>query len=155
MDFATLLMRFTAAVEAGDGSALGAVFTEDGVYHDTFYGEFQGRAAIKDMLENYFWRDAEAFRWDMHDPVATTDKGYARWVFSYTSKLPEAAGKRCVFEGMSLFRLENGLIRHYGEVFDQGIALVQTAFPPERIARIVGRSAERLRTRVAGSRHLT
>ena len=31
-----LLSRFTAAVEAGDGAAFGALFTADGVYHDVF-----------------------------------------------------------------------------------------------------------------------
>ena len=62
MTFDAILSRFTAAVEAGDGTALGALFTQDGIYHDTFYGEFHGPSAIKDMLENHFWRDAEAFR---------------------------------------------------------------------------------------------
>ncbi|MEL0091445.1 MAG: nuclear transport factor 2 family protein, partial [Rhodospirillales bacterium] len=61
MIFSDLLARFTAAVETGDGTELGKLFTLDGVYHDTFYGEFQGPAAIKNMLENHFWRDAEAF----------------------------------------------------------------------------------------------
>ena len=51
MSFPDLLARFTGAVEAGDGAALAALFTDDGVYHDTFYGAFQGREAIRDMLE--------------------------------------------------------------------------------------------------------
>lgn len=54
MTFDAILSRFTAAVEAGDGTALGALFTQDGIYHDTFYGEFHGPSAIKDMLENHF-----------------------------------------------------------------------------------------------------
>jgi len=57
----TLLPGFAAAVEAGNGAALAACFTEDGIYHDTFYGKFEGREAIADMLENRFWRDAEGF----------------------------------------------------------------------------------------------
>ena len=154
MDFQTLLGRFTAAVEAGDGKRLGALFTEDGVYHDTFYGEFRGPEAIADMLENHFWRDARDFRWEMMEPVQTGDTGYARWLFSYTSRLPEAEGQRILFEGMSRFALEGGLICHYGEVFDMGIALSQTNFPPERIAHILGRAAKGLRQRSAGSRHL-
>ena len=154
MDFQALLGRFTAAVEAGDGKRLGALFTEDGVYHDTFYGEFRGPEAIADMLENDFWRDARDFRWEMMEPVQAGDTGYARWLFSYTSRLPEAEGQRILFEGMSRFALEGGLIRHYGEVFDMGIALSQTNFPPERIARILGRAAKGLRQRSAGTRHL-
>ncbi len=60
-DFEHLLDRFTSAVEAGDGTALGEIFAAEGTYVDTFYGPFTGRTAIRDMLENHFWRDAEAF----------------------------------------------------------------------------------------------
>lgn len=154
MAFQDLLARFTAAVEAGDGAALARLFTDSGVYHDTFYGEFRGPAAIQDMLENHFWRDAEAFRWDMREPVAVGDVGYANWSFSYASRLPGAEGKRVLFEGMSRFRLEGGRIQRYDEVFDMGVALSQTAFAPDRIHRIVAKAAERLRDRHADTRHL-
>lgn len=154
MSFEALLEEFTAAVEAGDGRRLAALFTEDGVYHDTFYGAFQGHDAIAHMLEGMFWRDADAFAWDMSDPLSIGDKGYARWIFSYSSKLPGAAGKRVVFEGMSLFRLRDDKIEHYGEIFDRALALEQVAFPPERISRFVGKAVAELRARVAGTRHL-
>ena len=154
MSFIDLLARFTAAVEAGDGQALAATFTKDGVYHDTFYGAFHGREAIADMLENHFWRDAEAFRWDMRDPAVTGNTGYTQWLFSYQSKLPGVEGKRIAFEGMSCFKLSGGLIRYYGEVFDQGIALAQTGFPPDRIAKRLTREAEALRERAADTRHM-
>ena len=68
-EFGKLLTQFTAAVEAADGAALGALFHADGVYTDTFYGAFAGPDAIADMLDNYFHRDAEQFRWDMFEPV--------------------------------------------------------------------------------------
>ncbi len=64
MALKTLLRGFAAGVEAGDGRGLAACFTckrQDSIYHDTFYGEFEGRAAIADMLENRFWRNAEGF----------------------------------------------------------------------------------------------
>lgn len=154
MEFTALLAEFTAAVEAGDGKRLAALFTEDGVYHDTFYGEFQGRTAIAEMLEGHFWRDATAFRWDMIEPVRVGEVGYARWVFSYESKLGEAAGQRVIFEGMSCLHMRGDAIQHYGEVFDAGIALAQTAFPPERIARFAEKVAKSVRTRHSGSRHL-
>jgi ketosteroid isomerase-like protein len=154
MEFTALLDEFTAAVEAGDGGRLARLFTDDGIYHDTFYGAFQGHAAIADMLENRFWRDAAQFRWDMRDPVRVGDVGYAHWLFSYSSKLPEAAGRRVMFEGMSCFRMAGDRIRHYGEVFDASIALSQTGFAAERIARIAARAATRLRESDAGSRHL-
>lgn len=154
MQLTDLLKEFTAAVEAGDGGRLAALFTDDGVYHDTFYGAFQGREAIADMLENRFWRDASAFRWEMKDPVREGDIGYAHWLFSYTSKLPEAAGQRVMFEGMSCFRMSGDRIRHYGEVFDASVALAQTGFAAERIARIAGKAAARLRSSEGGARHL-
>lgn len=154
MSFTSLLDSFTKAVESGNGERLGALFSPDGVYHDTFYGAFTGPAAIAGMLEGHFWRDALGFRWDMLDPVHEGDRGYARWVFSYTSKLPEAKGRRVVFEGMSKFELSGTLIRHYGEVFDIGIALTQTNFAPERVHRILQRAAEGVRQRHVDSRHL-
>ena len=145
-DFEDLIDRFTGAVEAGDGTALGDVFTPDGTYVDTFYGPFTGRAAIRDMLENRFWRDAEAFFWTMRDALCDGRQGYARWRFGYTSRLPESAGRKVVFGGMSRFEIEDGLIRRYEEVFDSGIALVQFGMPAERIAKILTRFADRTAT---------
>lgn len=142
-DFQDLLDRFTAAVEAGDGTALGALFAEDGTYTDTFYGAFTGPAAIRDMLENHFWRDGEAFFWRMRDPVCDGRQGYARWRFGYTSRLAECAGRAVAFDGMSRFELADGLIRRYDEVFDAGMALMQLEMPPERIAKVLARLAER------------
>ncbi|MSO77220.1 MAG: nuclear transport factor 2 family protein [Alphaproteobacteria bacterium] len=154
MALADLLSEFTAAVETGNGARLAAIFTPDGIYHDTFYGEFQGPVAIKAMLEDYFWRDGDGFKWDMLDPIDDGRHGYARWLFSYRSKVKEAPGKRVVFEGIGHFDLVDGRIRRYGEVFDIGIALAQLEFAPERVAKIVARAAGRLRERVKGSPHL-
>ena len=100
-DFKSLISTMAAAVARGDGSATAACFTPDGVYHDCFYGSFKG-AAIKEMVENYFHRDAENFIWDMHNPIDDGAVGYARYVFSYDSKLPESHGRRAVFEGVSI-----------------------------------------------------
>ena len=153
-EFEALLGRFTAAVERAGGDALAALFTEDGVYHDVFYGAFQGRARIAEMLEGHFWVHGEDYRWVMHQPIVSADIGYAHWTFSFTSKLPEAAGKRVVWDGMSRFQLQGGRIAHYKEMFDIAIALNQTAFPTERITRIAAKHVERLRSREAGGPHL-
>jgi ketosteroid isomerase-like protein len=142
MDFPDLLRAFSAAVEAGDGTRLAALFTEDGVYHDTFYGEFKGRAAIKEMLEQRFYRDAERFRWDFAHPVSDGRTGYAEWGFSYTSKMPQNAGKRVAFAGMSKFDLSGGLIAHYGEMFQGGVAFVQLGVDPARMEKVFKRWTE-------------
>ena len=43
MDASQLLKEFCGAVERRDGKAFASLFTERGVYHDVFYGAFQGR----------------------------------------------------------------------------------------------------------------
>jgi len=154
MDFPALLHAFARAVEAGDGAALAALFREDGCYADTFYGEHRGRAAIRDMLEGMFHRDGEGFRWAFRDPVCDGRRGYARWRFSYTSRLPESAGRRVAVEGMSCFELEGGAIVRYDEVFDAGQALAQLGFTPERLARLLARWAETARARPGMAPHL-
>ena len=55
VDFEAVLRDFTAAIEAGNGTALAALFTPEGSYHDGFYGESVGRDAIGRMLEEQFW----------------------------------------------------------------------------------------------------
>lgn len=147
MDFATLLKEFTAAVEAGDGTRLANLFTPDGVYHDTFYGEFKGHEAIRDMLEKRFWGDAKAFKWDAFDGVSDGRLGYCCWNFSYTSTQPSSEGKRVVAEGMSRFRLHDGRIEHYGEKFDAGMALTQLDFAPDRLAKLLHRWNEATRAK--------
>ncbi len=154
MQFEILLEKFTAAVEAGDGSALGRLFTDDGVYHDRFYGAFRGPDAIARMLEEHFWRHAEDFIWEMRSPVCNGSVGFVDYLFSYTSRLDEARGKRVIFEGMSRFDLKDGRIREYREVFDTGIALAQLDFGADRIRRFLTRSADELRLVHRGSRHL-
>ena len=153
-EFETLLARFSAAVERDGGAALGALFTEDGIYHDIFYGAFQGRTKIAEMLDDHFWAHGEAYRWEMKEPIVSGDTGYAHWTFGFTSKLPEVAGKRILWDGMSRFQLKDGLIAHYKEVFDIAIALSQSDFGADRIARIVARHVENLRSREAGGTHL-
>ena len=92
MDANALLAEFTKAVTSGDGTALAALFTEDGVYVDNFYGPFEGRAAIKDMLETHFHGAARDLRWDMRDPVSDGKRLYAHYVFSYVSKMKGSEG---------------------------------------------------------------
>lgn len=154
MDFESLLNDFTAAVENGDGQGLAGLFCEDGVYHDGFYGPSRGRAAIADMLETHFHGHAKDFRWRMRDPVCDGTLGYARYVFSYTSTMPDSEGKRVVFEGMSRFELEDGKIRDYSENFDTGVAMAQLGFDGGNLVRILGKSADRMQKRNNGSPRL-
>ena len=134
-----LLRRFCDAVEQRQGAALAALFTAEGTYHDVFYGAFTGRARIAELIDDWFHRDADRFRWDMLDPVSDGRLAYARYVFSYRSLLPEAAGRRAMFQGVAMLHLEDGLIAEYREVAETAPAFVAMGFAPERIARIAAK----------------
>src|SRR4051794_30499871 len=139
--FADLLAAFTQAIVANDGAGLGALFAEGGIYADEFFGAHRGRAAIAAMLQRFHDTGSD-YRWDFFDPVSDGRTGYARFRFSYRSLMPESAGKPVMFEGISQFLFaEGGLIAHYGEAFDRGVALVQLGFPAERLRRIVEKAA--------------
>jgi ketosteroid isomerase-like protein len=138
--FPDLLAGFTAAVVANDGRALGALFTPDGVYADAFFGTHRGREAIAAMLQRFHDTGGD-YRWAFVDPVSDGEIGYARFRFSYRSRLPDSDGRPVMFEGISRFRLVGGLVAHYDEAFDRGVALVQLGFPAERIRRIVEKAA--------------
>lgn len=153
MDIGVMLKEFSAAVEAADGKRLAGLFTPEGVYHDTFYGEFKGPEAIRDMLENRFWRDADKFLWDFFEPVSNGTLAYAKWAFSYTSKMPQNAGKRVAFEGVSQFQLADGKIKHYGEVFSSGAAFVQLGLEPARMEKVLRKQVDTLRGDARFKRH--
>src|SRR5712671_4074225 len=154
MDAASLLKKFCSAVERRDGKAFAELFTEDGVYHDVFYGAFKGRAKIADMIDDVFYRTAADFRWDMHTPVSDGKTLYAHYSFSYRSTLPEAKGARVMFEGVAIMQLRDGKIREYHEVANTAPAFVDMNFAPEPIAKIFARQGAALKARPEMRRHL-
>ncbi len=154
MSSATLLRAFCDAVERRDGKAFAALFTEDGIYHDVFYGAFEGRAKIAEMIDDHFYRTATDFRWDMHAPVFDGETLYARYTFSYRSLLPEAKGARAMFEGVAIMKLRDGRIAEYQEVANTAPAFVDMNFAPERIAKIVAKQGAALKARPEMQRHL-
>ena len=137
-----MLLGMTSAICAGDGPGAAACFTPDGVYHDGFYGEFAGREAIQRMVSEYFHRDARDFEWKLFDAVSDGHAGYARYQFSYISKLAGCEGRRAGFSGISFCELESRLIRRYSEQFDRAPVLAQLGFPDERILKSVRRWAK-------------
>ena len=54
MNISAMLRSFCDAVERRDGKAFAALFTEDGVYHDVFYGAFDGREKIAALIDDWF-----------------------------------------------------------------------------------------------------
>jgi SnoaL-like domain len=151
--FATLLTTFARAVEANDGEQLTALFTADGTYEDGFFGAHTGRASIIAMLQR-FHDTGSSYLWEFLDPVSDGAIGYARFRFSYASLLPESMGRPVLFEGISCLRFRDGLIAHYREAFDRGVALVQLDFPAERIKRVLERAATAQNQTPEARRHL-
>jgi ketosteroid isomerase-like protein len=154
MDHARILKAFCGAVERRDGATFAQLFAEDGVYHDVFYGSFKGRAKIAEMINDWFYRTARDFRWDMHDPVSDGRMLYARYTFSYVSTLPEARDKRVGFEGVAIMRLAGDLIAEYREVANVGPAFVALNFAPERVCKILAKEGEALKADPTMARHL-
>ena len=135
--FRALLERLTQAICRGDAEAAATCFVEDGVYHDGFYGEFKGRAAIADMVRRLFHGNASDFSWALSDVVAEGDVGYASYAFSYVSKMQGSEGRRAGFSGMCKVRLKDGLIERYEEIFERAQVLARLGFADERILKSV------------------
>jgi ketosteroid isomerase-like protein len=154
MNTTGLLRTFCDAVEQRNGKAFAELFTEDGVYHDVFYGAFEGRARIAEMIDDWFYRTATDFRWDMHAPVNDGRTLYARYTFSYRSTLPEANGARAMFEGVAIMTLRDGKIAEYHEVANTAPGFIDMNFAPERIAKIVAKQGAALKARPEMARHL-
>ena len=153
MAFAELITRMTQAACRGDGEAVAACFTPDGVYHDVFYGAFQG-PDIATMITDYFHRDAENFKWDVHHPVSDGTTGMARYVFSFDSKLKGCEGKRAIFEGVAICALKDGLIQSYTEVADTMTGQHLMGFSGEKMLRFIGRQTKSLTERPEAKGHL-
>ena len=154
MNTATMLRAFCDAVEQRNGKAFAELFTEDGVYHDVFYGAFTGHEKIAELIDDWFYRTATDFRWDMHAPVSDGHTLYARYTFSYRSTLPEAEGARAMFEGVAIMQLRDGKITEYHEVANTAPAFIDIKFAPERIAKIIARQGAALKARPEMKRHL-
>ena len=149
-----MLREFADAVERHDGRRFAELFVPDGVYHDVFYGAFEGRAKIAALIDDWFYRTARDFRWDFHQPVSDGTTLYARYTFSYVSTLPSAQSKRVGFEGVAIMRLADGLITEYREVANVGPAFVALGFAPERVCKLLAREGEHLRLDPSFARHL-
>ena len=119
-----------------------------------FYGAFAGSAKIAEMIDDWFYRTATDFRWDMHTPVSDGETLYARYTFSYRSTLREAEGARAMFEGVAIMKLRDDRIAEYHEVANTATGFVDMHFAPECIAKIAARHAAALKARPEMKRHL-
>jgi ketosteroid isomerase-like protein len=153
-EFAALVNRLGAAATRGDGAAFAACFTPDAIYDDYIYGPHRGRAEIARMLTDLFHRDATDYSWDFFDPVFDGRIGYAWSLSAFTSKVPDFAGRRVLIDGMSRFTIEDGLIAHYAESVNGGIAMAQLGVAPERMAKVFARWSARLSAKPESASYL-
>jgi len=135
--FAALIGRMTHSICQGDPEAAARCFTDNGVYHDGFYGEFKGRAAIAEMVRKHFYGDAADFSWALNDVVSDGRIGYASYLFSYTAAMPGAEGRQIAFRGMCKVQLAGGLMARYEEIFERAPVLARLGFADERILKSV------------------
>ncbi len=138
--FTDLLDTFASHAQANNGEGFAALFTADGVYDDYFFGAHSLRPAIAAMLGR-FHQGGSDYRWEFHEPLSDGRIGYARYRFSYRSKIAESLGRPIAFEGIARFLLKDGLIEHYAESFDRGVAFVQLGFPAPKVARLLEKYA--------------
>ena len=104
-------------------------------------GAHRGRAAIAAMLQRFHDTGSD-YRWDFFDPRQRRQDRLCKVPLQLPFDSAGEPGRPVVFEGISQFLLtDDGLIPHYGEAFDRGVALVQLGFPAERIRRIVEKAA--------------
>lgn len=141
------------AIEQFNGKLMASLFIENGVYHDVFYGTFEGKQRIAELVEVHVQGSCRATRWDFFNPVSDGRNLYAPYVFSYVSTLPGARSHRVGFEGVGIIRLEGGLIASYREIANTGPALLDTGFSPERVAKILNRQNASLQARPELSPH--
>lgn len=140
MSGSDIVQAFASAFNRQDLPGLLACFTQEAVYHDTFYGRHAGQADVKSLFERMF-RDGRDYTWSMHVVVADARRAAAEWTFSYTvsDAVPRSAGRKVRFSGMSLFELQDGKIASYREHFDSGLALLQLGFAPDSLAKMLMR----------------
>ncbi|TAK82341.1 MAG: hypothetical protein EPO20_21955 [Betaproteobacteria bacterium] len=81
------------------------------------------------------------FAWTFSGAVSDGRTGYARYGFSYVSKMAGSEGRRVRFSGVSCCELEGDLIRRYGEIFERAPVLAQLGFADARILKSVKRWA--------------
>jgi hypothetical protein len=77
----------------------------------------------------------------MFDPVCSGDMGYAWSLSSFTSTIPDYAGRKVLIDGMSRFRLRDGLVAEYWESVNGCVAMIQLGVAPEKIAKVAKRWA--------------
>ena len=155
MNPSTMLRAFCDAVEQRNGKAFAELFTEDGVYHDVFYGAFEGRAKIAEHDRRLVLSHGDRFPLGhARRPSATARRSMRATPSATARRCRRPKGARAMFEGVAIMQLRDGKIAEYHEVANTAPAFVDMNFAPERIAKIVAKQGAALKARPEMKRHL-
>jgi hypothetical protein len=80
----------------------------------------------------------------MFEPVCNGRIAYARSLSSFTSRVPDFAGRQVVIDGISRFELREGLICDYSESVNGGVAMVQLGVAAPRLEKVLQRWSRQL-----------
>jgi len=79
----------------------------------------------------------------MYDHVFKDGIGYARYRFSFNSKIPDYLGKKVVIAGISFFRIKRNLIVEYNESVNGGLAMVQLGISSKKMKKVFSKWLKR------------
>lgn len=139
--FETITGKFAASIEANDPVGLASLFAPEGIYDDGFFGPHVGLTEIATLMRR-FHESGSDFRWEFFDHLSNEDLGYARYRWSYRSRVPGTEGRPAVIEGVGFFRFQDGLISRFSETLDRGMVLAHHDFPAEQIKNVLQMLAE-------------
>ena len=111
MNTSTMLRAFCDAVEQRNGKAFAELFTEDGVYHDVFYGAFEGRAKIAEHDRRLVLSHGHRFPLGhARLPSATATRSMRATPSATARRCRRPKGARAMFEGVAIMQLRDGKI---------------------------------------------
>ena len=145
-DFRSINQTMTNSIVEGDGSRAASILPKTVMMFFWCVCACDSRSR-----ENYFHKDAKS-RMGICETSSNGHTGFARYIFSYDSKMPESLGKRAIFEGVAIWS-DSGAISSYREVANVYTGLLMLGFHSDRLSKIAGRQVESLKT-VVSHEHL-
>jgi steroid delta-isomerase-like uncharacterized protein len=124
-DALSVVQSYMAAWNAHDAAAAAAFLAEDATYYDASVGApVAGREAAKTQVIDAFLNAAPDAVWSVEgEPVIQGDSVALEWTFAGTNTGAwadgtAATGKAFSFRGMSMFRVEGGMIASQADYYD-------------------------------------
>lgn len=135
-----IIKQFGAVEDDQRYTRLAALFADDGVYVDPFFGAQRGRAAVTEFLTTMERVvPSSGVRFESWEVEADTTCGWARWVMS----APSADGSRIAMPGQSLYRLRDGQVVFAADYLDPVAHRTwRPEGPPPDLSLAAGESAQ-------------